>query len=89
MRFMENGKELTVDSFFPIDNGELTMDNYWGTDVPVFGIRWLKNIPISETVGNGLCAVPETPRIQPVRIKQNHPRPLALPLGELARRSRD
>ena len=26
----------------------------------VFGLRWLKNTPTSETVGNGLCAVPGT-----------------------------
>ena len=27
------------------------MDNYWGTDVSSFGMRWLNNSPISETVG--------------------------------------
>ena len=34
----------------------------------VFEIRWFENIPISETVGNGLCAVPGTPRIEPMRV---------------------
>ena len=34
----------------------------------VFEIRWLKNTPISETVGNGLSAVPETFRIE---LRQN------------------
>ena len=34
------------------------MDNYLGTDVSVFGMRWFKNTPISEIVGNGLRAVP-------------------------------
>ena len=33
-----------------------------------FETRWFKNTPISETVGNGLCAVPEALRIQPVRM---------------------
>ena len=45
MRFLENGKELTVDSFLR-------------TDVSVFEMRWFKKPPINETVGNGLCAVP-------------------------------
>ena len=45
MRFLENGKELTVDSFLR-------------TDVSVFEMRRFKKPPISETVGNGLCAVP-------------------------------
>ena len=36
--------------------------------MPAFKIRWFKNEPISETVGNGLCAVPETSRIEPVRL---------------------
>ena len=31
----------------------------WATDVPAFKIRWFKDEGISETVGNGLCAVPE------------------------------
>ena len=34
------------------------------TDVSVFGLRRLKNIPPSETVGNGLCAVPGAFRIE-------------------------
>ena len=34
-----------------IDNGQLTIIG--ATDVFVFGIRWLKRIPTSETVGNG------------------------------------
>ena len=28
--------------------------------MPGFEIRWFKNTPTSETVGNGLCAVPGT-----------------------------
>ena len=39
----------------------------------VFGIRWLKNTPISETVGNGLCAVPGTFRVE---LRQNQQVPV-------------
>ena len=53
---MDNLDELTVDS------GQLL----W-TDVPAFEIRWFKNPPISETVGNGLCAVPGRNEYNPCR----------------------
>ena len=54
---------MTVDSYFEltIDNGQLTIIRV--TDVTAFEIRWFKNPPTSETVGNGLCAVPGTWRI--------------------------
>ena len=34
---------------------KLTIDNYLGTDVPAFEIRWFKNTPTSETVGAAIC----------------------------------
>ena len=51
-----------------IDNGQLTIIR--ATDVPGCEIRWIKNAPTSETVGNGLCAVPGTWQIQPVWINR-------------------
>ena len=39
----------------------------------VFKLRRLKNIPISETVGNGLCAVPENVAKITCVGKRNHP----------------
>ena len=49
-----------------IDNGQLTMIG--ATDVSGFEMCWLKKTPTSETVGNGLCAVPGASRIEPVRV---------------------
>ena len=51
---------MTVDSYFlklTIDYGQLTI--IWPTDVSVFGLRRVKEYTLSETVGNGLCAVPK------------------------------
>ena len=56
---------------FVIDNGQLTI--IMASDVPVFAIRRLKNPPISETVGNGLCAVPGNVAKTTCVGKQNHP----------------
>ena len=36
--------------------------------MPAFKIRWFKNEPISETVGNGLCAVPGAWQIEPMQL---------------------
>ena len=59
---MDNGQ------FWKVDSGQLTVIGVTGVvslnqkkpKSDVFGLRWLKNTPTSETVGNGLCAVPGT-----------------------------
>ena len=54
-----------------IDNEQLTIIET--TDVPGFGRRCIENIPTSEIVGNGLCAVPGNVAETTCVDKQNHP----------------
>ena len=52
----------------------------------VFGIRWLKDTPTSETVGNGLCAVPPLKgRHRPRQPPHPKARYKSFPRGKLAR----
>ena len=66
-----------------MDNGQLTIDNYQGTNVPAFEMRWLKNTPTSETVGNGLCAVPGNVTNTP-RVNEWHHPPYVIPTAASA-----
>ena len=82
MRFWRTeriGIELTI------DNGQLTIIG--ATDVLVFGIRRFKHTPTSEIVGNGLCAVPGTPRLSRRKNEEvcRPTRNKSFPRGKLAR----
>ena len=54
-----------------MDNGQLTIIRV--TDVTGFEMRWINNPPISETVGNGLCAVPGALQLLPVQMNGTTP----------------